>query len=1027
MPNDSLHKNGKPPAQGPVFPPVVALCLISGDEGVLKDETGTPGLDRLFQSVLDRETGPMFDEVCIYWNGDPDQQPESLKAGVYHTIHGFDIPIQVKVGPWRKDFAWARQLSFELSGAPWRCYLDSDDTIPVASSEAVTEALERAGSSREQVAEKDGGHTPTLRDFLVDLPPAFNAVIAAYHYVEIQGKAAVVNPRTRIVRWADGWCWAKEVHEDIYPIRGNAMRGVFLSGFVVVHKPLRPSVDRLERNIEILRTVEAALGGRDKLAHRDAYGIAAYHFDRGEDGSCLEYLAAALKADPPPPPHDQFIYRCMSAQALCRAHRAAEALEHAMWAVLVAPDRPGGYLELARAYYMVANFGEAVRWFRLGFTKQESSFGSMQHPMTTEGQLRALGAHALLAVNALDEALEWAEKAAAADPGIFPERTLALCQDLVKRSKVNGAYRLLASHLLDLGEIQQLVALRDACPAVLEPEGVAHRLTARIDYEASKLQMVESTRGEDVTPAAREALGIAVDAFVVGSELVKAVDVSAALAAAEEEAGYGPVTVVVPDLRLPVSAQPIAARSGFTPDRLLRVLQSRGWVTSLRADPVTLYSGVSSDHRIGATYVPGVRHRPKTVAIWCPHYVQLWGPDSPAMHGTGGSEEAAVYLAEALVARGYEVTVYAPTPGEDRPVRVASGVIWRPLEEFSPEIVADHLIFHRAPAMGSVAAFAAKHLWTWHHDHFYSEEYWSKRIARTTRHLYVSRWQRRMLEDLIGFETRGKVIYNGIPPKQLVRAKHRLGKHERNPHTAAYASMPSRGLDRLLDIWPEVVAAVPDAKLYLYYGMHTVRQLWRGAHYDVGALLAALERQCARFAQEGSLVYRGRVGQNTLMEEFHQLGCMAYPSAFPEVYMIAGVRALAAGMKLVATNTAALPEIMQNQDYLVDGATRDAAWADGGRERFVSTLVRAMTEPESAYDREAVAARVMEVCTWDGVARRLIEAFTAAEAEDESAFESDVGTVCRDVPEGVADMRVPTDPLVLDALRTETLGILPPA
>ena len=1014
------------PPQGPDYPPYVSLCLISGDEGVIEDDQGRRGLDRLLKSVLDRSSGPMFDEVSIFWNGSPEKEPDYLKAGTYHTVHGFDVPIVVVRGPWRKHFAWARQQSFEAAHGVWKCYLDTDDQIPSADDQRVDAALESAGTTRERVTSTQGPVPPTLREWLKDLAPGFNAIVAPYFYVEIQGRPAVINPRTRIVRWADGWCWSGELHEDLFPIRGNIFRGADNGGLVVVPQPLRPSSDRLERNIEILLAAEAAAGGPDNLGHRQLHGIAAYHFDRGNNDRCVEYLQRALSTNPPPPAPDQFIYHCMAAQALCQLRRPQDAVGHAMWGVLVSPDRPGGYLELGRAYYMQGSYNESARWFREGFKRDETPLGSMQHPMAIGGQLRALGAHALLGIGAVEDALAWAETAVTADPGLFPERTLVLCRDHLSQKKTGEAYRLLAEHLLQRGEMQQLAALGDACPAILEDSAESHRLTLRVDYERAQpgADPETVTTALDVTAGVRERFAVPEGAKVIGSELAQVVDPDAVLARAEE--GDAPVHVIVPDVRAPVPNQPPGAKTGFTHERLLRVLGKRGRVMDLRREQTLSLHGIAGDHRIGAWYVPGPRPSPKRVVIWCPHYAMPWGPASPRLQGTGGSEEAALYLSEELVTRGYDVTVYAPIPPGDQPLRVDNGVVWRHLTTFAPDLAVDHMIFHRAPAMAAVAPFAAKHLWTWHHDHFYSEEYWNPRVAQSTRHLYVSRWQRRVLEDLIGTKTAGRIVYNGVPPRQFADTRARIGPVPRNPHTVAYASMPTRGLDRLIDLWPEVVAAVPDARLFIYYGMQSARQLWRGTHRDVAALLAQLDTEVTRLASTGSVIYRGRIGQDALTEDFLQHGVLAYPTAFSEVYMISGARAAAAGMKVVSTDAAALPETLPDKTYMVEGAVEADAWANGGRARFLVTLLRAMTEPEDQYDREGVAARVLATYAWSHVARRFADAFSAAERGDTAYFESDVGIEPHPIAEGPADMRLPADDLQLESLRWEPLGFVVP-
>lgn len=1000
------------PPQGPDVPPYVSLCLICGDEGI-------EGLPVLFESTLERPSGPMFDEVSVYWNGSAEKKPAVLKEPVYTTRLGFRVPFVVTDGPWRNDFAWARQISFEQANGVFRCYLDSDDAIPLPEASAVDEGLKILERTREE----GEAIATTFRDFLKDLPPATNCVEGPYFYTEIEGLPAIVTPRRRCFRWADGWAWGNVVHEDCFPVRGNVANRIFHAGFVVQHHPLHSSESRVERNARILLDLEVRVGGPDKLDHRSLFGIACLHFDHQNDEKALEYFARALRATPPPPPQDIFIYRTMAAQSACRLGRAVDALDHAMYAVLAQPDRPMGYLELARANYMLGRFPDSVRWFREGFTKKDGPSDGLQHPMAVNGQLRAMGAHALLDLGLADEALEWARMAAAADPGAFPEHTLKLCQDVKDRTEAEHAFVTLAEHLEKGGEIQQLRALCDAIPASMEGSARARAVGAKI--AAERLRAAVPTGTPKIPAGARVVLGINADTPVVSHELVRALDPADVLAP-HESAEL--VHVVVPDGNRVLAEAIPGARAVFTAPRLHQVLAARGKVMTLNAvADMAFEGGVESRFHLAASYVPGPRPAPKTVGIWCPHFAQMWGPYDPEARGTGGSEEAALYLSRSLSRWGYDVTVYSPLPPTDMPMRVADGTVWRHLSALDSATPFDHFIFHRAPAMAQVCPWGSKNLWSWHHDHFYADEYWSTRIVAASRHLYVSRWQRKALESLVKRPTAGRVIYNGVPPEQFDKAAARLvGRGgvaiARNPKSVAYASMPTRGLDRLFDLWPDVLRAVPDATLVIYYGTHTVAQLWRGPHYNTAAVFQEMERKLQDLTKKGAVVVRGRVGQDILTEEFLQLGALAYPTAFAEVYMIAGVRAAAAGMKVVTTDSACLPETMPDTTYMVPESAVEDHWLAGGRERFTARLIQAINEPEGAYDREGVAKRVREMCSWDKVAARVAAAFEAAEQGDTAFFESDVTTETQPIEEGVADLRVPEDTQVLESLRSEAMG-----
>mgnify|MGYP001593660939 FL=1 len=509
------------PPQAPDVPPTVSLCVICGDEGV-------EGIERLLQSVLERDSGPMFDEVSVYWNGAAEKKPAVLCQSTWKTRHGFEVPFIVTDGPWRNDFAWARQISFEQATGAWRCYLDADDVVAAPEAAAVDQSLQMAGHTR---AEGEA-IASTLRDFLKDLPNQANAVWAPYFYVEIEGRPAVVTPRCRMVRWTDGWCWTNAVHEDLLPVHLNAARIVMHSGFVVQHRPYKSSASRVDRNAEILFSLEQQAGGPDRLAHRTLYGIATVHFDRMNHAGATEYLIRALRATPGPPPPDVLIYRTMLAQTRCRAGAPIEALEHAMCAVLAMPDSPNGYLELGRAYLLLGNSPESARWFRKGFKRHEAPTDLSQHPMNVQGQLRAMGAHALLSIGEFAEALRWAEEAVKADPGLLPERTLELCRDIIDRNKITNAFATLRDHLVQRGEVQQLTALRAACPAILETDNLAHALTARMDHEIAKGDPLPLSGDALPSGALLEVLGLPKDATVVGPDLARVLDPDTALATA---------------------------------------------------------------------------------------------------------------------------------------------------------------------------------------------------------------------------------------------------------------------------------------------------------------------------------------------------------------------------------------------------------------------------------------------------------------------------------------------------------------
>lgn len=139
------------------------------------------------------------------------------------------------------------------------------------------------------------------------------------------------------------------------------------------------------------------------------------------------------------------------------------------------------------------------------------------------------------------------------------------------------------------------------------------------------------------------------------------------------------------------------------------------------------------------------------------------------------------------------------------------------------------------------------------------------------------------------------LITNPIPYARFRPDRGRL--RDRLPR-AYYASTPYRGLKYLLQAWPLVRRAVPNAEVHVFSSL-TVNGL-----PDTADDQALYER--AR--QTAGVVYRGAVGQAQLRAEAERARVLAYPCCFPETSCIVAMEAMAAGAVVVGTELGALPE-----------------------------------------------------------------------------------------------------------------------
>jgi glycosyltransferase involved in cell wall biosynthesis len=220
----------------------------------------------------------------------------------------------------------------------------------------------------------------------------------------------------------------------------------------------------------------------------------------------------------------------------------------------------------------------------------------------------------------------------------------------------------------------------------------------------------------------------------------------------------------------------------------------------------------------------------------------------------------------------------------------------------------------------------------------------------------VGRWQADLFVGSHGVPlSKIRIAYNGVPLEHYANAVPRT-----HPHRVVYSSLPHRGLDVLLRLFPAVRAEVPDAELHVF-------------SYEGGEPPA----------QAGSpgVVWRGAVIKSVLARELQTAGLMAYPCTFEETFCTAVAEAQAAGLPVVARAFAALPERIADgiDGYLVHGepGTR------GFDEAFVAAVVRLLTDDAlRARLGAASTERAQREYDWESIAEgweRDLEALATGE------------------------------------------------
>ena len=219
--------------------------------------------------------------------------------------------------------------------------------------------------------------------------------------------------------------------------------------------------------------------------------------------------------------------------------------------------------------------------------------------------------------------------------------------------------------------------------------------------------------------------------------------------------------------------------------------------------------------------------------------------------------------------------------------------------------------------------------------------------------LVKSHWQAEYLAATQGVPAGSMaVVYNGVP-LHLFRGP----APDREPRRLVYTSQARRGLALLLELLPRIQAEVPGTELHLF-------------GYELGGNQAPAQPSPA------GVVWHGSLGKAELARELRRARAMAYPCTFKETFCTAVAEAQAAGLPVVTSDRAALPErVADGVDGLVipwlGGMPDEPPGGTAFGDSFVAAAVRLLTD-DALWRRqsEAASARAFREYDWDRIVQR---------------------------------------------------------
>lgn len=356
---------------------------------------------------------------------------------------------------------------------------------------------------------------------------------------------------------------------------------------------------------------------------------------------------------------------------------------------------------------------------------------------------------------------------------------------------------------------------------------------------------------------------------------------------------------------------------------------------------------------------PGKKWDDKSIVFYCGEQWEKWGADT-LDKGMGGSEEAIVYLSRQLAWLGYDVTIYNERTEEyidkffESPLGTGqeAHVTYKPWPTFNPEDEFNVFIAWRQPMFAPALKIKARVKGVDMHDspggHQAIPE---KAIEGNDLFFFKSEFQRKQAPQVP--DEKCVVIPNGI-----VQFNQKV---KRNPHKVIYASSADRGLDVLLEMWPDIKKEVPDVELVWPYGWNSYDALHKGSTEHGKWKWNVVRKMADVGAKE-----LGRLSHEDLAKEFLSSGVWAYPTSFWEIDCITAKKAQAGGVEPITSGYAALQEsVLKHEEEIEDIHDKPKEL-----EKFKKRVIHALKNPVSEDKRKEIADKIINKYGWDKIAQQ---------------------------------------------------------
>lgn len=280
-------------------------------------------------------------------------------------------------------------------------------------------------------------------------------------------------------------------------------------------------------------------------------------------------------------------------------------------------------------------------------------------------------------------------------------------------------------------------------------------------------------------------------------------------------------------------------------------------------------------------------------------------PDDYLDYGLGATEASLVIMSRELVKLGHKVSIFNYTYKEGD----FEGVSWYNIQRFKEDYF-DVLISLRSnDVFKHHLNIPIKCLWVVDGDVLGVEDLFKERKIDLL--ITLSEFHEQKL--LAKHPTLKKWLFRGDLPYDN-DLYNKYGGNRKIKGKCIFCSVPHRGLQYLVDIWPLIVKNCPTSQLFITSGL----ELW-GLTRDENDIM--FEWLYSKFRKMENVTLLGKISKNELARHQSESQLMLYPNSVDELFCLSLLECLSLGTIPISTKRGALEERIVNRlnGYMIRG------------------------------------------------------------------------------------------------------------